>query len=141
MDREIIRGSRKALLSRSKHQLNGSGNHAKWLSQPIEEATFDSADYGNFTKSNGDVSWISDGNLWGFQLISNSIQTVGTKHQQFGFFPATRNPTDHWHGYPIIPFSEKNKKYNISKELLERWVLDGYLSNEDIAIIIKGKIL
>jgi len=79
VDREIIRGARKVLLSRSKHQANGSGNFAKWLSQPIEEATFDAADYGNLTKSVGDPSWISDGHLWGFQLNSNNIEIVGRK--------------------------------------------------------------
>ncbi len=141
MDREINRGARKALLSRSKHQVNGSGHFAKWVSQPIEEATFDAADYGNLTNSEGDTPWISDGHLWGFQINSDDIVTVGTNNQQFGFFPKTRNITDHWHGYPVIPFGTRNKKYNISSDLLEKWVSDGHFSEEDIATLIRGKLL
>jgi len=41
-DRNIpTRRGEKSYLSRTKHQKNGSGNYAKWVSQNIEIETFD----------------------------------------------------------------------------------------------------
>lgn len=133
----------KQLISRHKHQRSTRNSYSKWLSVTIEERTFDAADYGNFRKQTGDPSWISADNLWGFLIDRNqTIETLGTEEQQFGFFPKTRNPTDEWHGYPVIPFQRgANKKYKISPELLQKWVDNGYLTEDQVAKLVKGRLL
>lgn len=141
-DRNILTKRRiKTYLSRTKHQIYGSGNFAKWQSQDIEINTFDNADYG--TVINGDhFSWECDNHLWGFiKDNNNNIVTIGTEKQQFGFFPAPQNITDDWHGYPVFPFKEKNKKYDICKKLLKFWEDNNELSADEIAILTKGKLL
>jgi len=120
-------------LSRTKHQKNGSGLYAKWMSQNIEIKTFDNAD--------SLPSWECDSHLWGFIKNNNDIVTIGTKNEQFGFFPKTQNPTDDWHGYPVFPFKEKNKKYDICKNLLKIWEDNNDLTADEIAILVKGKLL
>ncbi len=133
-DRNIpTRRGEKSYLSRTKHQKNGSGNYAKWVSQNIEIETFDNADTLPI--------WECDSHLWGFIKRDNDIITVGTKKEQFGFFPATRNITDDWHGYPVFPFKEKNNKYDICKELLILWEENEDLTADEIATLIKGKLL
>jgi hypothetical protein len=120
-------------LSRTKHQKNGSGNYAKWVSQDIEIETFDNAD--------ALPIWECDNHLWGFIKSENNILAVGTRKEQFGFFPATQNITDDWHGYPVFPFKEKNKKYDICKSLLKIWEENNDLTVDEIAILTKGKLL
>jgi len=119
-------------LSRTKHQKNGSGTFAKWISQDIEIETFDNAD--------SIPIWKCDSHLWGF-IKNDVVVTIGTKKQQFGFFPATQNITDDWHGYPVFPFKEKNKKYDICKSLLKTWEENNNLTADEIAILTKGKLL
>ena len=111
-DRNIpTRRGVKTYLSRTKHQVNGSGSFSKWISQNMEINTFDNADCG--TVVNGiHSSWECDNHLWGF-IKNGDVETIGTEKQQFGFFPATQNITDDWHGYPVFPFKEKNKKYDM----------------------------
>ena len=89
--------------------------------------------------SGQNVEWICDnGHMWGFTKRSENIIAVGTEKQQFGFFPKVQNPqADAWHGYPVIPFKEKNKKYDISNSLLEFWVNNNVLNEDEIATIIK----
>ena len=123
----------KTYLSRTKHQKNGYGTFAKWISQDIEIKTFNNAD--------SIPIWECDSNLWGFIKEDDKVVTVGTEKQQFGFFPATRNDTDDWHGYPVFPFKEKNKKYDICKSLLEKWKENNDLTADEIAILIKGRLL
>ena len=80
--------------------------------------------------------------MWGFIKRSGNIITVGTEKQQFGFFPKVQNPqSDDWHGYPVIPFKEKNKKYDISNSLLEFWVDNNVLNEDEITTIIQGRLL
>lgn len=134
---------RKTYLSIEKHQPNSKNSHAKWVSQDREIEVFDAADYGAFLKEEGHESWEVDGNLWGFMKEQGDVLTVGTESQQFGFFPKPQNETDDWHGYPIMPNAKGNqiKKYNIDKSLLERWVQDGHLTQQQVTIIIRGKLL
>ncbi len=129
----------KTYLSRTKHQRNGSGDFAKWISQNTEIDTFNKADVG--TTENGIQSvWECNNHMWGFIKDSN-ITTIGTKKEQFGFFPKTQNVTDDWHGYPVFPFKEKNKKYDICKNLLDYWEKNNELTADEIAILTKGKLL
>ncbi len=127
--------SRKKYISISKHQKNARNNHSKWKSINIERDLFDYADYGNFEKQEGFDSWIcSSGNMWALQEDRSS---VGTDKQQFGFFQAPSNDNGEWHGFPIIPFSES--RYNISTNLLERWIREGVISEDDIPNIKKRR--
>jgi hypothetical protein len=139
-DRNIpTRRGVKTYKSRSKHQIHGFGSYSKWKSQAIEIETFDNADCG--TVINGvESSWECDNHLWGF-IKNNNIETIGTEKQQFGFFPATQNIPDDWHGYPVFPFKEKNKKYDICKNLLKFWEDNDELTADEIAVLIKGKLL
>ena len=41
------------------------------------------------------------------------------------------------HGYPIVPFKET--KYNIEKQLIERWVSEGYLDADDVPDLLTRK--
>ena len=134
-DRNIpTKRGKRQYLSRTKHQKNGFGDYAKWESQNIEIETFDNAD--------SLPNWECNSHLWGFiKNNNNDIVTIGTKNEQFGFFPATRNPTDDWHGYPVFPFKEKNKKYDICKNLLKIWEDNNDLTADEIAILVKGKLL
>lgn len=129
----------KKYLTRTKHQKNGSGDFTKWLSQDIEIQTFDKADCGTII-NNIHNCWECERHLWGF-IKTNNVLTIGTKKQQFGFFPATQNITDDWHGYPVFPFKEKNKKYDICKQLLDIWEKNNELTSDEIAILVKGKLL
>ncbi len=134
--------NKKKYLSRSKHHQHSREKFSKWLSQPIEVETFDNAEYGTIVSGQNE-EWICDnGHMWGFIKRSGSIIAVGTEKQQFGFFPKVQNPqSDDWHGYPVIPFKEKNKKYDISKSLLKFWVDNDVLNEDEVATIIKGRLL
>jgi len=129
----------KTYLTRSKHQKNGSGNYSKWKSQNLEIETFNKADCG--TTVEGTLkSWECNCHLWGF-IKNGNITTIGTKKEQFGFFPATQNITDDWHGYPVFPFNGDNEKYDICTELLDSWRDNNELSPDEIATLIKGRLL
>jgi hypothetical protein len=122
-------------LSISKHQSTARNNSSKWININVEKQTFDTADYGNFTLSNGSIAWIdANGNLWGFL---EGFPYIGTERQQFGYFQNPNNPVLEWHGFPIIPFSKD--RYRISDQLLERWVNEGYLDQDDIPTLINKR--
>jgi hypothetical protein len=127
---------RRAYVSIPKHMKNTKNNHSKWLTIPIEQQTFDSADYGNHVAiDNPNGPWADDsGDFWGFRP---DFSYVGTVNQQFGFFVNPNNPVLPWHGYPIVPFS--NKKYRISEGLLARWVNEEIIDEDDIVDIIRQK--
>ena len=133
---------KKKYLSRSKHHKLSRNKFSKWISIPIEVETFNNSEYGTIVSSQN-VEWICDnGHMWGFIKRSGNIITVGTEKQQFGFFPKVQNPqSDDWHGYPVIPFKEKNKKYDISNSLLEFWVDNNVLNEDEITTIIQGRLL
>lgn len=121
---------RRKYLSISKHFAHARNGYSKWLDINIERNTFDCADYGNFSHLVSDESWTdSNGNLWGFL---QNFPDVGVDGEQFGFFPVTQNTTDEWHGYPIIPFVEKE----LSQELLQSWVDDQVIDEDDVTQII-----
>lgn len=128
--------NRKKYLSINKHQATTGGSHSKWLSINVEKDMFDYSDYGNYHKTaNQNTSWIcSLGNLW---AIKEDKSSVGTREEQFGFFQQPVNVNDEWHGYPVIPFSQV--RLNICDNLLKRWVADGILDIDDIAMILKKK--
>ncbi|PGP49039.1 hypothetical protein CN993_00790 [Bacillus thuringiensis] len=109
------------------HHTSQNSKASKWRDRNSEKDTFDSADYGNFTRTPNQDAWEdSKNNLWGF--LSN-FSFVGTEKEQFGFFPSPSNEFDRWHGYPIIPFK---KGYEIEQQLLDRWVEEGYIDEDDI---------
>ena len=41
----------------------------------------------------------------------------------------------------MINIGNQVKKYNIAKNLLARWVEDGHLTQQQVSVIIKGKLL
>jgi len=120
--------------SRLKHHRNSRDKHSKWESIPLEIETFDKAEKTPIWKDEGEA-------LWGFLKDNDKFKKLGTEKQQFGYFPAIINLTDDWHGYPVFPFKEKNNKYDISEELLTLWVDEGELTEEEIAILVEGKLL
>lgn len=134
-DREYNRPNRdRQYISIQKHHHTSRNKYgSKWISFEIEKDTFDSADYGNFRKNQVGNSWEDlEGNLWGFLL---NIENVGTKGEIFGFFDKPRNITDRWHGYPIFPFAPRS----IPNNLVERWINEGLLDEDDISTLIKKK--
>ncbi len=140
-DREIQTHRKvKKYLSIVKHQKNATSNYSKWESQDIEIQTFNIADCGTVVAGTHH-SWECSGHLWGFIKNDNEVVTVGTERQQFGFFPEPRNTSDHWHGYPVFPFNKTNNKYDICKSLLEHWRKEDILTEDEIAVLVKGKLL
>lgn len=127
---------RRSYLSTAKHQFNAQNEHAKWISINIERDLFDYADYGNYQKEpDTNIGWICiSGNMFSLQQDRSS---VGRDMEQFGFFQAPANPQGEWHGFPIIPFSKS--RYNISDELLEQWVNEGIIEEDEVSMIIKKK--
>lgn len=122
-------------ISIQKHHRNARNEYSKWFSLELEKDTFDAADYGNHEHREGDESWADDrGNLWGFL---ENFPDVGTEGEQFGFFQQVRNPTDRWHGFPIIPFQKKR----ISDELLAFWLENNYIDEHYIQTLLKRKKL
>ncbi|RFU70034.1 hypothetical protein [Bacillus sp. V59.32b] len=118
------------------HRTSQHRNANKWKDKDLEINTFDSADYGSFTRELTKDSWEdSKKNLWGFL---DNFPFVGTEKEQFGFFPVPTNPSDRWHGYPVIPFT---KGYEIEDSLLKKWVVDEVLDEDDIPSIKKRKRL
>ena len=117
-------------LSIEKHQRHANNMHAKWESIPIERQTFDAADYGNHSRT--------DGELWG---VLQNYERVGVDGEQFGFFGRPRNATDAWHGFPVVPFNKhkKGQRYHISIELLNRWVEEHVIDEDDIPTIQAGR--
>lgn len=128
--------NRRKYLSIAKHQSNARNNHSKWINMNIERDLFDFADYGNYEKNdNQNLSWTcTTGNMWS---IHPNRLSVGTEKQQFGFFQSPVNITDEWHGFPVIPFS--SSRYNISDHLLERWVNEGVINEEDVPNLMNKK--
>ena len=139
-DIDLSDRSQKKYLSISKHQKNARNPHSKWESIDLEIETFNNGDNGSVDGSIKD-SWFCQANLWGFSKANNDIKIVGTEKQQFGFFKTPRNPTDHWHGYPIIPSKIKKDRHCICKNLLAKWERDNHFTADEIAIISKGKLL
>ena len=128
-------GRKRQYLSIHKHQASNTNKKwSKWVNINVEKDTFDAADYGNFNKMPGNDSWEDDVmNLWG---VLPGFDYVGTKKQQFGFFPKTQNPTDAWHGYPV------NHDYrNMKKSLVEFFVEKGIIDSDDVPALLKGKKL
>lgn len=126
---------RRIYTSTAKHQRHAHNNHSKWVSVPIEQQTFDAADYGNHHQATGNLPWENgDGNFWGFLF---NFPEVGTEKQQFGYFVNSNNPVNYWHGYPAIPFSKK--RLFISQELIARWVDEGFLEEDDVEDLLKQK--
>lgn len=122
-------------LSIEKHQRTARNDYSKWINMNVERQTFDTADYGDFSLSIGSISWLdSNGNLWGFL---EGFPDLGTARQQFGYFENPNNPVLEWHGFPIIPFSKD--RYRINDELLELWVNDGFLDQDDIPALINKR--
>ncbi len=133
----------KSYLSRGKHHYSSiNKKHSLWISRVLEVETFDTSEVGTMVNSQR-IEWIDcNGHMWGFIRQDNDIIKVGTKKQQFGYFPAVQNPqSDDWHGYPVFPFKEKNKKYDIGNSLLEFWCTNDILSEDEIATLIEGKLL
>lgn len=129
-------GRRKYISIQKHHYTSKIKDANKWVSVQIELDTFDAADYGNLTKTPGHDSWEdASGNLWGFL---DNFQCVGTKKEQFGFFPITSNANDPCHGYPIIPFK---RGYVISNTLIKKWIAQEVLDEDDIYVLKKGKRL
>lgn len=140
-DIDLSHRSNKKYLSISKHQKNARNRYSKWETIDFEIETFNNGDKGS-TNGTIKVSWLCQADLWGFSKNNDgSIKTVGTERQQFGFFETPRNATDHWHGYPIIPFKSKEKKHDICKDLLIKWKDDNELTADEIATLVKGKLL
>lgn len=129
---------RRKYISIAKHQSIARNKYAKWLSLDIERSLFDYADYGGFigieVGENND-SWVCDkGNMWALQ---KNRTDVGSNKEQFGFFQKPSNENDEWHGFPIIPFSKS--RYCISEKLLQRWIEENVITEDDIPAIIKKK--
>ena len=93
--------------------------------------TFNNGDNGSIDGTIKE-SWLCQTNLWGFSKNNDGVKIVGTEKQQFGFFETPRNETDHWHGYPIIPFKSKEKKHDICKSLLNKWKDGEVLTSDEI---------
>lgn len=126
---------RRRYLSISKHQQHAKNGYAKWKSVPIERSVFDTGDYGNFQLQEGMLAWLDDNqNMWGFL---KDHPEVGVDKEQFGFFQNPNNAQLEWHGFPIIPFSQK--RYEIPDHLLTRWVQQGCIAAEDIPAIKNKK--
>ena len=133
--------SNKKYLSISKHQKNARNHHSKWKTIDLEIETFNNGDKGSLDGSDKE-SWLCTSSLWGFCKASNSIKIVGTEKQQFGYFDIPRNTTDHWHGFPVIPFKKQGEtRYDICKSLLDEWVKEKVLTADEVAILTKGRLL
>ena len=128
------RPGRRNYISIHKHQRTSGSRFSKWLSIDIEKRTFDNADYGNFTHLPGGIAWLDGSVLWGF-LINQ--QVLGMGGEQFGYFIGQVNPALEWHGYPVIPFSIP--RFNISTILIERWVREGVLDQDDVPALMNKK--
>lgn len=130
-------GRQRQYLSIQKHhRTSRKKNASKWESVIKEKENFDIADFGNFSKTLGNQSWEDDNqNLWGFLP---DFEVVGTRGEQFGFFPKPTNTHDRWHGYPIIPFKGG---HNISSNLLEVWIDQELIDSDDVSTLMGGKIL
>jgi len=131
--------SHEKYLSISKHQRNARNDYSKWETLDLEIETFNNEHKGSIDNTFQE-SWLCQNNLWGFSKALNNIKIVGTEKQQFGFFETPRNPTDHWHGYPIIPSKIKKDKHCICKNLLTKWEENNHFTADEIAIIAKGKL-
>ncbi|GEM_PF-2923478 len=136
-DIEYPRGEgKKKYLSRSKHMANAHNKYSKWLSVNIERMVFDIADNGSFENPCLEPDpWIDDNrNMWGFL---DGLLSIGTKNEQFGYFENPGNPVNHWHGFPIIPFS--GTRYDICPALIRRWIIEGHLDEEDIPTLYQRR--
>ena len=112
----------------SKHQVHARNRFSKWVSIRIERLTFDTADYGTFNHNTPQPSWMdANGNMWGFM---HRFVNVGVDGEQFGYFENPNNPVNHWHGFPVTPFSQK--RYVIDNTLLTLWVASGHFDEDDI---------
>lgn len=113
--------------STSKHSsIAKNKKWSRWISVTIERHVFDNAD---------NNSWLNCcGNMFGFSL---DFSIVGKEKEQFGFFQAPKNKGGEWHGFPIFPFS--SSRYKICATLLEKWVTQGFISQEDVPNILKGR--
>jgi hypothetical protein len=127
---------RKKYISIAKHQINANNSHSKWISINVERDLFDYSDFGNFQKlEDSNLSWTCEaGQMWS---LKSDRSDVGTEKQQFGFFQRPVNEDDYWHGFPIIPYSKS--RYNLSETLLERWVNEGVIREDDVPNIIKKR--
>ena len=133
-EREV---GRRKYVSIEKHRSVAHNRHSKWLSINIEKDLFDDADYGNYEKNveKDNSGWLcASGNLWALQ---NDKSSVGDKNQQFGYFQKPGYPDGEWHGFPIVPFSQK--RYCISSDLLSKWTDQGVISVDDISAIMKKR--
>ncbi|MGJ0495349.1 hypothetical protein [Aliarcobacter cryaerophilus] len=137
---DLSHRSNKKYLSIPKHQKNARNDHSKWETIDLEIETFNNGDNGSIDGTIKE-SWLCQTNLWGFSKNNDGVKIVGTEKQQFGFFETPRNETDHWHGYPIIPFKSKEKKHDICKSLLNKWKDGEVLTSDEIANLVKGKLL
>lgn len=128
------RRKRQYICTHKHHRTSRNSNANKWISIEKERLTFDHADYGGFIEQDESKSWSdNEENLWGF--VEN-FEDIGTQKEQFGYFPNPQNITDRWHGYPVIPFK---KGYEISKELLQRWIDEGKIDADDIPHLVGRK--
>jgi len=127
---------RRTYVSIQKHHYTAENDHSKWIDRHFEFRTFDCADYGNLDAVAGALpSWIdAAGNLWGVQ---NNKPSVGLYGEHFGFFPATVNPGDDWHGFPLFPFARGQK--DIPNEIFQIWEALNIISPDDIPALIKKK--
>lgn len=125
-----------------KHHGAGSKTDSRWLpdlSRAEEFAVFDLADSHQLGEP--------DGNLYGLRIreegLNREILELGTRHEYIARFWAEPQQR-HWHGHPLWPIVEKGplnrkaQRYRPSKDVFDRMVKTGLLSEAQATRLKKG---
>lgn len=77
---------------------------------------------------------------WGIYILGNNLQVIGRNADGFEskiakFIDSNRNTR--WHGYPADYFIKSQDRP--PTEILQRWVIDGYISKPSMSRIRTGK--
>ena len=89
-----------------------------------------------------EVFRVSDENKWYckernglFSILDKGQVVMGANEERLSFFPNTVNTTDPYHGYPV-----DSGEYEVSTELVDKWLKDKIIDNRLHIKILKGQI-
>lgn len=70
-----------------------------------------------------------------FSILDNGDVVMGSNEERLSFFPSPVNTTDPYHGYPV-----DSGEYEVSTELVDKWLEDEIIDNRLHIKILKGQI-
>jgi len=124
----------------------GDATGSRWMT----DLTFDE-EFAIFDRADGivvadptlmDERQVADGNgnLYGYEILptgSLRLRELGTRLQQMAEFPCQIQGAD-WHGYPIYPIQYQGQKCKPAKEVFDRMVQLGDISQAQGKRLKKG---